>query len=50
MHSFPEMSFDWTSFVLLTTGISKALAASVDMTKEILPKSNMHPKGKYFPL
>jgi len=34
---------------LCTTGIQKAFAASGEMTKDVLYKSSMQRKGKYFP-
>jgi len=46
----PETAPDLIGFGLLTTGIENAFAASGDMTKEVLPKSPMHLKGKYMPL
>jgi hypothetical protein len=45
--SFPEPSIVLTGFVLLTTGIAKALDVSGDMTQEVHPKSSIHCKRKY---
>jgi hypothetical protein len=43
-------TIELTSIERLITGIGNAIAASGDVTKEVLSKSNVHRKGKYFPL